>query len=117
MYKTKISKYFIKFHYRKFQDIQFNAEQFESRHYAYNEEITSFMSFFSKDDTKIETMSQVRDLGIIMSSYTANFGEHINIIFVSDNLNSGWIIRTMKTRDEAFFGSPCVGLLLPTLVP
>ena len=60
-------------------NMKFNANKFEPLRYGKEQEIKSATTYKSHDDSNIDDIEQVRDLGIMMSN-TANFTLHIRNI-------------------------------------
>ena len=78
-------------------NMKFNGKKFEELRYGIQE--TRSIPYLQPNGEPIETVDEVRDLGIVMSS-TAVFDSQINTAAIKSNRQAGWVLRVFKTRQE-----------------
>ena len=78
-------------------NMQFNRKKFERVRYCYDEENAPDFDYTAPDTTNIEQKSNVKDLGVILSS-DLSFSLQIEKAITSANQMFGWCLRTFRGR-------------------
>ena len=92
----------------------FNDTKFEHISYSTASSQRHNTKYTAPDGSTIENSPNVRDLGINLSN-DCTFSFHINKIAKKARCQSGWILRTFKTRDQSPMLTIFKSLVIPLL--
>lgn len=92
----------------------FNDNKFEHIHYSPQGFIENVSTYIAPDGSRINTKECVKDLGITLSS-DCNFTEHIQNVVQKARSQSGWILRTFRTRKRCPMLTLYKSLVIPLL--
>ena len=95
-------------------NMRFNDDKFECLRYGKNQNILNATSYMSNANMQIDIKTNVRDLGVLMSS-SATFADHISAKVLSANKKAAWILRTFHTRAQELMLTLWKSLVLPLL--
>ena len=90
----------------------FNEDKFELLRYGRNKHIKQTTAYVGPQNNTINEQTNVKDLGIIMSS-NLTFGEHINNVCNKVKQMCGWILRTFQTRSIKVLRPLWISLVQP----
>ena len=95
-------------------NMNLNSCKFEHMKYGKDVEMKKLSTFFTNDNTIIESKTSVKDLGVWMSS-DCSFTDHINKLLLKTKDISSWILRTFSTRERDVMITLWKSLVLPHL--
>ena len=98
----------------KENNMTFNDAKFEHLSYYTKPSLRHNKKYSAPDGSTIATTTNVRDLGVTLSN-DCMFNLHINTIAKRARGQSGWILRTFKTRDKLPMLTLFKSLVIPTL--